>query len=163
MNQKGIYIALAMYVDDFTIVANNEISRKNFIAKMKERFKLVDLGQVRWYLGVGIEQNSEGITLNQTSYIEDMIHRYGLDDAKGMASTPAFSNQEIRRKQAKSEEDCHEYGEEEELKNQRERKEEEPTEKNRYLQIVGSLLYAAVFTWPDIMFAVSLPEMPKSD
>jgi len=146
LNQEGKQILLTIHVDDLLIAAQDKLQRNEFIKKLGEKFKLVDLGQVSWYLAIHIEQNEQGITLDQIKYIEDTIHRFGMDECRS-TPVPAYSNDEIKRRRMKKEEFSNEDNENFEAENKVDRME--------YLQIVGSLTYLATFTRPDIAFAVA--------
>lgn len=50
---------------------------------LKEHFQLKDLGILSHYLGMEIRKNKEGFyCVKQEKYIEKVLHRFGLQDAK---------------------------------------------------------------------------------
>ena len=59
------YLAIAIYVDDLISIDNSTELRKNFVKKMSETFKLIDLGPARLILGTKITQFADRIILDQ--------------------------------------------------------------------------------------------------
>jgi hypothetical protein len=93
---------------------------------------MTDLRPVRRFLGVEIEWTSEGnYTLSQSSYIDMILKRFNTIDAQGH-KLPMDPNVHL---------DMFENDEE--------------IDQTFYLSIVGSLMYAALGTRPDISFSVS--------
>lgn len=126
---KGLFIAIALYVDDFYIFTNNEVAAKSVKDHIGGSFKIKDLGVARECIGMRIERNKENIRLSQKAYILKVLEKFGMQDCKPV-STPIETN--IRLK---------------------------PGAKNdntRYQEIVGSLMYLACCTRPDISFAVTM-------
>ena len=62
------------------------------------QFKMKDLGELHYCLGILIEQSQESkcLWLHQKQYISSMLERYRLSDAKP-ATTPADINVKLRR------------------------------------------------------------------
>jgi hypothetical protein len=89
-----------------------------------------DLGQADVILNIKLIKNESGITLSQSHYVEKILSRFGFVDGK--SSPTPYDPSVILRKN----------------KN-------EPTDQLRYSQIIGSLIYLASMTRPDISFAVS--------
>ena len=102
---------------------------KNFLSN---NFEIKDLGEADVILNIKLlreEENGE-ITLVQSHYVENVLNRFGYDDCAPAPTlyTPSMilrKNRKIGRDQL------------------------------RYSQIVGSLMYLASATRPDISFAVS--------
>jgi hypothetical protein len=100
---------------------------KSFLSKS---FDMKDLGQADVILNIKLIKNESGITLSQSHYVEKILSRFGFIDGK--SSPTPYDPSVILRKN----------------KN-------EPTDQLRYSQIVGSLIYLASATRPDISFVVS--------
>lgn len=62
-NHKGI-IFLIVYVDDTFIIGNNEDSINLLKTKLKDLFKLNDLGQLHYFLGIEVSHSNQGIYLS---------------------------------------------------------------------------------------------------
>jgi hypothetical protein len=134
------FVIVAAATDDFTVIANSTESANNLIQKqLTTRFEISDLGPINWLLGVSITRNLEDktISLSQQAYVEQIVSRFGLQNARTTVTpmepgidlsfdSPAVSPTVLT-----------------------------PTEKTKYREMIGSLMYAAVMTRPDIAFAVS--------
>ena len=94
---------------------------------------------VHWLLGLKITHNREArtISLSQTLYINAILSRFSLDNAKPVA-TPIVPGASLSKADGPSDNT--------ELMQRK---------KIPYREAVGSLMYAAVATRPDITFAVS--------
>jgi hypothetical protein len=89
-----------------------------------------DLGEADVILNIKLTRNENGIILNQSHYVEKMLCRFGFENAK-VAPTPYDASVKLRKNQG------------------------EGLDQLRFSQIIGSLLYLAGATRPDISFAVS--------
>ena len=121
----------AVYVDDLILIAENPKEMQEVKQALAERFKMKDMGKLHYSLGISIVQDEGGIWLHQKQYILNMIEKFGLTEAKTV-STPANPDTKLVRDDGIS-------------------KEVDPV---RYQSMVGSLLYAAMATRPDIAQSV---------
>ena len=73
-----------MYVDDILIAAKNTSEVDKLKAQLKEEFEMKDLGAAKKILGMKIHRNRlEGkLFLSQKKYIEKVLERFGMLDAK---------------------------------------------------------------------------------
>ena len=131
---------IIIYVDDLLIASADFEKLKAVKDLLKKQFKMNDLGPVTNILGIRVErQGQKGkIKLNQRLYIEDLLERFNMTNCK-TANTPleANVNQQVK-----------------DLKTATNSEIDEMNEKP-YRQQVGSLLYLANTTRPDIMFAIN--------
>lgn len=84
-------LVLLIYVDDLMITRNNEemiIELKNLL---NHKFKMKDLGELKYFLGLKVLRSREGIVLNQRKYALELIEDVGLGGAK-VVSTPLEQN-----------------------------------------------------------------------
>lgn len=126
------------HVDDFTIAAAKPAFIKATKDGLRKHLDIHDMGEIHWMLGLEITRNRElrTLSISQRSYIDSIVSRYGFEDAKPL-SIPIVANSTL------SQNDC-------------------PTTTvdigkmagRPYREAVGSLMYAAVGTRPDISFAV---------
>jgi hypothetical protein len=49
-----------------------------FKEEMKSKFEMSDLGEIQYFLGMQIRQTTEGISIFQTKYVEDMLRRFKM-------------------------------------------------------------------------------------
>jgi hypothetical protein len=89
-----------------------------------------DLGEAYVILNIKLHKNENGITLSQSHYVEKIPSRFGFENSKSYPN-PYDPSLKLR-------------------KNKR-----QGVEQLRYSQIVGSLMYLASATRPNISYAVS--------
>lgn len=123
---------IAVYVDDLIIMTTTVEEMQRIKASLSKNFKMKDLGSLHYCLGISVEQHEDGIKLSQKQYIEKLLERYGLQDANPV-STPMDLNVKLVANDGSN-----------------------PVEVAKYQSVVGSLLYAAVATRPDISQAVGV-------
>jgi hypothetical protein len=83
--EKEILI-VSLYVDDLIYTGNNQRLMKDFKSSMKKRFAMTDLGKMRYFLGVEVNQSSEGIFMHQHKYSTEILSRFGMEDCNGVGS-----------------------------------------------------------------------------
>lgn len=128
-----------VYVDDL-ILASRKINKlESLKSKMKTMFKMVDLGQINNILGINVQRDAATgkMHLSQEKYVKDLLNRFDMDQAKTV-STPIESNIKITKEMSPTTED-----------------EKCEMEKRPYRELIGSLIYLANATRPDIAYAAS--------
>ncbi|KAL5545093.1 hypothetical protein UlMin_008877 [Ulmus minor] len=86
---KDILI-VQIYVDDIIFGATNKSLCEDFAKCMHDEFEMSMMGELTYFLGLQIKQSKEGIFLNQSKYIKDLLKRFGMENSKA-ASTPMSS------------------------------------------------------------------------
>ena len=126
---------IAIHVDNLMILAENILEMQRLKGSLKVQFKMKDMGELHYYVGVCIVQDKERkqVYLHQGKYIEKMLKKFGQTEAKPV-STPADLNVKLQKEDGVS----------------------RPVDTVTYQSIVGSLLYAAITTRPDIAQAVGV-------
>ncbi|KAL2922302.1 Retrovirus-related Pol polyprotein from transposon TNT 1-94 [Bienertia sinuspersici] len=79
--ENSITVVL-VYVDDLLVAGNSEEvihSTKKFLTS---QFSMKDLGGVRYFLGLEIDQSDKGIFLSQSKYTHDLLDNYGMTNCK---------------------------------------------------------------------------------
>ena len=129
---------MLVHVDDCTIAATSVKLIEEFKVGMKKHVKITDLGELHWLLGIEIQRNRERHTihLSQCSYIDSILQHYHFNELKPM-EIPMETHICLLSSQSPS----------------------TTAELTRmcdipYHEAVGSLMYAALGTHPDIVFAV---------
>jgi hypothetical protein len=65
-------------VDDLIITGTNCEDIKLFKEEMATVFKMTDLGLLKYYMGIEVRQNKEGISLSQGAYAEKILEKNGM-------------------------------------------------------------------------------------
>ena len=86
--KDGKLNVVSIYVDDLILVVDMLEDLQKTKEELSARFKMKDLGQVRYCLGIVCDVTDGKICVNQKPYIENLVRRFGLSDACGV-STPA--------------------------------------------------------------------------
>ncbi|CAI7770970.1 unnamed protein product, partial [Closterium sp. NIES-53] len=124
---------MVVYVDDILIFSPSSNLVKEVMLKLQDKFKCKALGDVSFYLGLHIERDVEKrcMRVHQRKYLEALAANFG--QSEGHVATPFPSGFK-----------CVKGPEEESVGEE---------EKRRFHSLVGSLIYAAVNTRPDVAFA----------
>lgn len=126
---------LAVYVDDLILITESTESMDELKQALKTRYKMKDMGELSYILGISVVQEKEKncVFLHQKHYIETILQKYGMNNANPI-TTPADTNVKLIKDDGVS----------------------KPVNPSTYQSMVGSLLYAAMATRPDIAHAVSV-------
>ncbi|GKC51197.1 ribonuclease H-like domain-containing protein [Tanacetum coccineum] len=89
-SDKGVFLALLVYVDDIIITGNNVSEIEKFKVFLKSKFMIKDLGKLKYFLGIKVIDADKGICLNQRKYVLDLLSDYGMLACKP-AKTPLMS------------------------------------------------------------------------
>lgn len=125
-------LMIAIYVDDFLIFYEDDAMLRRLMKILSEKFKMKDMGPVKGCIGIRIKLNDDGsIELDQHTYIGEVLKRFGMLDCK-MIGNPCDINAKLT---------CN--------------TDDEIISNVPYQEAVGSLLFIAQATRPDISFAVN--------
>jgi transposase InsO family protein len=135
--KNSIILLVGVHVDDLLIVGIQE-KTDWFRQKMKDEFKMTDLGRPEVILGLNIKYNlADGtILLNAETYISKLAKRFNFEHCQNKKSFSTPMETGCRLSIADEAKDEHEIGD------------------FPYSSLVASLLYIAVAVRPDIAFAV---------
>jgi hypothetical protein len=81
-NHGSSFIALQVYVDDILIARNDIASVTSLKQALHTEFKLKDLGNLKYFLGLEVVRNSTGISLCQRKYALDILSNSGMLGSK---------------------------------------------------------------------------------
>ncbi|KAF3621565.1 putative deacetylvindoline O-acetyltransferase-like [Capsicum annuum] len=89
--QGSEIVLILIYIDDLVITGSDTklIDEAKFV--IHDKFKVKDLGNLRYFLGIEVMRLDKGILLNQRKYFLELISKVGLSGAK-LAPTPIKSN-----------------------------------------------------------------------
>jgi hypothetical protein len=139
-DKDNVKVIVPVFVDDITLASKSNEALDEFVVQLGTYFKLRDLGSTSLLLGVEISRDRANrmIYLSQKQYILNKLHEFNMADCKPVG-TPMLPGLKLCKEQCPQTSD-----EKEEMKNV------------PYINAVGSLLYLAILTRPDIAFAASV-------
>ncbi|KAJ9670784.1 hypothetical protein PVL29_026988 [Vitis rotundifolia] len=70
---QHIQLNVLVYVDDLIISRNDEMAVQQFKDYLSRCFHMKDLGKLKYFLGIEVARNSDGIFLCQCKYTLDII------------------------------------------------------------------------------------------
>ena len=125
---------IGVYVDDLILAGKDEAKMKRVKEELASEFDIKDLGRLSYFLGMSIAQDQKKkIWMGQPTYTKKLLSKMGMNDCKPV-STPADPSSHL----VKAAED------------------EETVDQPLYQSLVGSLMYLATCTRPDIAYAVGV-------
>jgi hypothetical protein len=111
------HLLLVLYVDDLLITDFLTLAIAVVKRILHDRFLMMDMGSLHFFLGLEINQGASGIKLSQAKYARDLLKRFHMTNCK-FASTPFLLGVKLE-----------------------DGKETPPVDITLYRQVVGSLLY----------------------
>jgi hypothetical protein len=136
--QGSLVMELAVYVDDLLLACKDQNRMNRVKGDLAARFKMKDLGPVTYYLGIQVHRDrAKRLThLHQGTYVEKVVERFNLQDAKpvGVQLQPSAVFTPIHA------EDSNFLRERPEVP---------------YASAVGAVLYSALCTRVDVAYAIS--------
>lgn len=124
-------LIISLYVDDLIYTSDSEMMLESFKTSMKREFAMTDLGRMKYFLGVEVIQDEEGIFISQKKYARDMLKKFGMEVCNAVRN-PIVTGNKLTRRGAGA------------MVN--------PT---AFKQLVGSLRYLTA-TRPDLIYSVNL-------
>ena len=130
-NAAGKIIIVSIYVDDLIFTGDDKNMMCDFKNSMMKEFDMTDLGSMRFFLGIEVLQQVDGIFIYQRNYALEILKRFGMLESNEVSS-PIIPGFKINKD---------EHG--------------TTIDETYFKQIMGSLMYLTA-TRPDMMFATSL-------
>lgn len=122
---------IIVWVDDLILASNSEIFLKNVKSHLNKSFKMKDLGEISWFLGIEFNRTEQSISMCQAQHIERILNKFKMQDCK-----PKYTPSDMNLNKY-----CDEKA--------------EPVDERAYREIVGSLIYIMTATRPDLCYIVT--------
>lgn len=122
-------VIIVIWVDDLIIATNNMTSLEQVKAMLSNRFKMKDLGRLKHFLGIDFTQSDDSVTMSQQRYAEKILDRFDMQECR-TRDTPCEQKVDYTDDAPKM------------------------TDVRKYREAVGSLIYLATCTRPDLCFVV---------
>jgi hypothetical protein len=127
-----------IYVDDIIFGSTNESTCEEFSRIMTQKFEMSMMGELKYFLGFQVKQLQEGTFISQTKYIQDILNKFGMKDAKPIKTAMGTNGHLDLDTGGKS------------------------VDQKVYRSMIGSLLYLCA-SRPDIMLSVCMCARFQSD
>ena len=139
-DQDNIKVIVPVFVDDITLASKSASKLDHFVNELGKQFKLRDLGPTTFLLGVEItrKRSERKLYLSQKQYVVNKLEEFGMADCKPVG-TPMIPGSKLSSDQSPKSED-----------------EKAEMIDVPYINAVGSLMYLAVMTRPDISYTVGV-------
>nr|GEY13662.1 retrovirus-related Pol polyprotein from transposon TNT 1-94 [Tanacetum cinerariifolium] len=132
IKKKGKYILLIqIYVDDIIFGSTNPKYSTKFLDLMVKRFEMSMMGEMKFFLGLQVNQFSNGIFINQSKYILDILKIFGMENCD-IVPTPMVEQAKLKLDLVGK-----------------------PVDHTDYQSMIGSLMYVTS-SRPDIMFVTCM-------
>nr|GFC83936.1 copia protein [Tanacetum cinerariifolium] len=96
VKKKGKHIMLIqIYVDDIIFGSTNLKYYTKFSDLMVKRFEMSMMGEIKLFLSLQVNQFSNGIFINQSKYILDILKRFGMENCDTV-STPMVKQAKLK-------------------------------------------------------------------
>lgn len=132
-------LLVAVHVDDFFTVGSSKAVVSDFKTQLKTKWQVSELGDAHFCLSIAITRDrlNRTISLSQTALIDRVVSQFGLKDAVPV-SVPMDPGLHLSRRDHSPRSDA----------------ERELMTRTPYRSLIGSLMYLAIGTRPDIAYAV---------
>lgn len=80
-----IFMAILIYVDDLILAGNDSKQCDGFKRYLAGHFRIKDLGSLKYFLGIEVARNSDGLFLCQRKYTLDILTECGMLGARPSA------------------------------------------------------------------------------
>ena len=133
---------IAVATDDMAVTSKRKADAERIKAEIKKYWEITDHGPIKWFLGFRVEikrdRKSRTIAINQHAYIEKIVQKFSLTNAKKV-TTPMDPNVQYSVDQCPS------------STNQLARMKGVP-----YSEAIGSVLWPVVVSRPDAAYAIGI-------
>ncbi|KAA0039144.1 Beta-galactosidase [Cucumis melo var. makuwa] len=130
-SKTGKKAILIVYVDDIVLTGDDQTEISLLKQRMGDEFEIIDLENLKYFLGMEVARSKEGISVSQRKYTLDLLTETGM-----LGCRPADTPIEFNCKLGNSDDQV-------------------PVDKEQYQRLVGKLIYLS-HTRPDISFAMSV-------
>jgi hypothetical protein len=128
---ERVITVVVVWVDDIIIASNQDSTVTEVKACLSQKFRMTDLGEICWFLGMQFIREGGVIKMNQSRYIEKLLTKFDMQDCKPRSTPCEMGVNKI------GEDDV------------------ELADIKLYRKIVGSLIYVMTGTRPDLCYIVT--------
>ena len=74
-------VLVEIFVDD-TLFTRNDDECREFLEKMSKEFEMSMFGEIKFFVGLQMQQSKNGIYITQSKYIKEILKKFGMEDSK---------------------------------------------------------------------------------
>jgi len=128
-------LMILLYVDDILICAhnNNQLQLTEVIEALQSHYKITNLGAVKQYLGIAVNQAKDSIQLGQSDFVANLLTRFGLQNCNGHTTSLEPGSRSYLDTTYLSE-----------------------SEQKTYQSLVEGIMYLMLGTRPDLAYSISV-------
>ena len=86
LSKEGKMLIASVYVDDLIYTGDDEGMMSSFKCSMMQVFEMTDLGKMKFFLGIEVSQQSDGIFICQKKYALEILKRFGMIENREVSS-----------------------------------------------------------------------------
>ncbi|KAG3192199.1 hypothetical protein PC128_g10617 [Phytophthora cactorum] len=137
--KKDKYVYVCLYVDDMIIAVKNTTEINEVKTALKSAFKMKELGEAKFILGMKIDHNrtAGSLMIKQTRYVDDVVKRFNQEHSKTVVN-PCETGMKLSKLQSPAT-----------------NAERDDMRSKPYRSLIGCLLYIATCTRPDVAYIVT--------
>ena len=130
-HRDGEMTIVVVWVDDIIIATKSESTLQSVKQPLNDRFRMKDLGELSWFLGINFVREGRGVMkMNQSQYIGKILSRFNMADCKPRSTPCEMGKVSVD--------------------------ESELADARLYRELVGSLIYLMTATRPDLSYVVTI-------
>ena len=130
------------HVDDVMLAVQDKKTEEKLHKALSKLFRIKRMGDISWFLGMKVTRTKAGYRIDQEKYTTDILRRFGSYDVTPV-DTPGVAKDKLAAAASRP-------------LTEAEQKMNTPAKVKLYKAIIGSVLYAAMMTRPDIACVVGL-------
>ena len=73
-----------IYIDDIIFGCTDQRYTDKFGYMTREEYEMSMMGELKFFLGLQIRQQRNGIFIYQEKYLKDVLRKFGMQDCKGV-------------------------------------------------------------------------------
>ena len=84
-----------LFFDDTLFIGNDDLC-KAFSEGMSKEFEMSMFGEIKFFVGLHIHQNKDGIYIIQSKYIKEILKKFGMKDSRPVG-TPMSTGHKLSK------------------------------------------------------------------
>jgi hypothetical protein len=84
-----------IFVDDTLFIGNDDLC-KSFFVEMSKESEMSMFGEIKFFVGLQIQQMTDGIYITQSKYIKEILKKFGMEYSRPFG-TPMSTGHKISK------------------------------------------------------------------